>query len=173
MNKKLKHRLNYSVQIKDKHTETIYEDRISWRDINIADSLIKDITSNDKDYNFFLTLATNRRKVNLIHLENDLLQFRNQLCSKCFRAKKYINTETGGIDYKKLFHGYAFIERTKSGTPHYHIIGYIHPDKLDKILDTDTGLLDKLWKKQFKSGDINIQKITKLEGVTTQTSISN
>lgn len=139
------------------HSNDIYRGR------NIASSIMSYIKKNPDDYNFFMTLATNLDNVDLSKIENKIIHFRNDICSRFFRANKFKCDDLGKIDYSKLFHMIGFVEKTKNQTIHYHILGYIHESKLDKLINDE--LVLRLWRKNFIKGTIDVQKIDNLEGV--------
>lgn len=141
----------------------LYHSNDIYRGKSIASSIMNDIKKRPDDYNFFMTLATNLDNVDLSKIESKIIHFKNNICSRFFRSNKFKCDDSGRIDYSKLFHMIGFVEKTKNETIHYHIIGYIHEDKLDKLINDN--LVLKQWKKIFRKGTIDVQKIHNLDGV--------
>lgn len=143
--------------------DVLYHDNEIYRGKNIASSIMNDIKKRPDDYNFFMTLATNLDNVDLSKIESKIIHFRNNICSRFFRATKFKCNDLGEINYSKLFRMIGFVEKTKNEKIHYHILGYIHESKLDKLINDE--LVLRLWKKIFIKGTIDVQKIDNLEGV--------
>lgn len=157
-------KLHTSALQKNKHQNGNYQDRVTYRGLIITAELIKYFKTRCDQYNFFMTLTTNRQVNDIITLERKLKHFRNDLCSKCFRAKYFIKLGESTINKDDYLVMWAFYEETKQGHPHYHIIGYIDPSKKDKLLDHK--MVDHLWRKQYKGGTVDVQNITNLSGLT-------
>ncbi len=107
-------------------------------------------------FNAFITLSPNLDKVRFTHLENKIRHWANDVCMRVFRNSYYYEKDGSKFTYKKSFYYYGFFETGEGKTnPHYHLIAYVHPDKIETVKK----LTDKFWKKQYARGSSDFQII--------------
>lgn len=112
-------------------------------------------SDNGNEYNTFITFNPNKSGMKIDVLKKSINHFYNNMCCRIYRGKQFYTEDLQFVKYSDYFNYIGFLEHTISGSPHYHLLAYIDPIRYEYFCK----LSSKFWKKQVKSGTIDVQPI--------------